>query len=118
MTQESGKLGEEHICQWLITHGYQILERNFHSRFGELDIVAQKPPYLVFVEVKTRKRKSLVSPFEAITPSKQCKLIATASLFLQKHPSPYQPRFDVAAVYLENGAITGEEYLENAFSIH
>lgn len=115
MKTASGKAGEEHMAQWLENHGYQVLAQNFHSRFGEIDIVASRPPYIVFVEVKTRAKGALVSPFEAITPQKQRKIIATAMEYLQRNPSNLQPRFDAAAVYLEGGCIVGEEYLENAF---
>ena len=54
MKNQSGKAGEEHIARWLESQGYEILARNFHSRYGEIDIVAQRPPYIAFVEVKAR----------------------------------------------------------------
>lgn len=113
MSGPSGKAGEDHIAQWLESRGYDIVARNFHSRFGEIDIIAQRGPYIAFVEVKARSQGSLVSPFEAITPAKQRKLVATAKLYLQQHPTNLQPRFDAAAVYLENGRVVGEEYMEN-----
>ncbi len=111
----SGKAGEEHIAHWLEERGYRIVARNFHSRFGEIDIIAQREPYIAFVEVKTRAKNSLVSPFEAITTKKRQKLIATAKFFLLNHPTQLQPRFDAAAVYLQGEEIVGEEYLENVF---
>ena len=86
MKNQSGKAGEEHIARWLESQGYEILARNFHSRYGEIDIVAQRPPYIAFVEVKARVENSLVSPFEAITPRKQRKIIATAQEYLRQHP--------------------------------
>ena len=67
------------------------------------------------MEVKARTERSLVSPFEAVTPQKQRKIFATAEVFLQQHPSQLQPRFDAAAVHLQEGAVVGQEYLENAF---
>ena len=45
MKTESGKAGEEHIARWLEKQGYEILARNFHSRYGEIDIIAQRAPY-------------------------------------------------------------------------
>ena len=51
MKNQSGKAGEEHIARWLESQGYEILARNFHSRYGEIDIVAQRPAYIAFVEV-------------------------------------------------------------------
>lgn len=115
MKISTGKLGEEHIAKWLEQHGYQILERNYHSRFGEIDIIAQQGPYIAFVEVKTRATNSQVSPFEAITPQKQRKILATAKIYLNQNPTSLQPRFDAAAVYLQGDQIVGETYLENAF---
>ena len=52
MKTDSGKAGEDHIARWLEKRGYHILARNYHSRFGEIDIIAQQGPYLAFVEVK------------------------------------------------------------------
>ena len=86
MNGQSGKAGEDHVAQWLEERGYKIVARNFHSRFGEIDIIA-----------------------------KQRKLVTTAKLFLQRHPTDLQPRFDAAAVYLQEGRIVGEEYIENVF---
>ena len=103
---------------WLEERGYEILKRNFHSRFGEIDIIARRGPYIAFVEVKTRAQNSLVSPLEAITPAKQRKLTATALEYLRQNPSKLQPRFDAAAVCLREGCFAVEQYLENAFFAH
>ncbi len=115
MNLGTGQKGEAHIAKLLKRKGFRVLEKNYHSRFGEIDIIAENRQYIVFVEVKTREKKGLVAPFEAITPAKQRKLILTAEQYLAKHSTSLQPRFDAAAVYTENGKITGEEYLENAF---
>lgn len=115
MTVSAGRAGEDHIARWMKARGYEIVARNFHSRFGEIDIIAQREPYIAFVEVKTRAQGGLVSPFEAITPAKRRKIVATAKAYLQKNPTRLQPRFDAAAVYLREGQIVGEEYLENVF---
>lgn len=117
MDPGTGKAGEAHIAKLLKKNGYRILEKNYHSRFGEIDIIGENGQYIVFVEVKTRERGSMVSPLEAITPAKQRRLILTAETYLGLHPSGLQPRFDAAAVYTENGRIVGEEYLENAFGL-
>ena len=82
---------------------------------GRLTSSPSGPPYIAFVEVKARVENSLVSPFEAITPRKQRKIIATAQEYLRQHPSGLQPRFDAAAVHLQEGTVVGQEYLENAF---
>lgn len=115
MNNSTGKLGESHIAKYLEQRGYRILKRNFHCRFGEIDIIAANDQYIAFVEVKTRRRDSMVAPFEAVTPQKQQKIVLTAGYYITTYLPPQQPRFDSAAVYTENGKIVGEEYLENAF---
>lgn len=115
MKYDTGKAGEEYAARQLKRMGYRIITRNYHSRFGEIDIIAEKCPYIVFVEVKTREAESLVTPLEAVTGKKQQKLAATASRYLAEHPTGMQPRFDVAAVHTQNGKIIGWDYLQNAF---
>lgn len=115
MDNGTGRLGENHIAKLLESKGYHILKRNYHSRFGEIDIIAESDNYIVFVEVKTRKKDSMVAPFEAITPAKCQKIILTAGQYLADNTVTKQPRFDAAAVYTDKGVVIGEEYLENAF---
>lgn len=115
MDKGTGRLGESHIAKYLEQKGYRVLKRNFHCRYGEIDIIAANDQYIVFVEVKTRRRDSMVSPFEAVTPQKQQKIVLTAGYYITLHQPQLQPRFDSAAVYTENGKVVGEEYLENAF---
>ena len=101
----SGKIGEHFTAEYLKEKGYEILEMNFKSRFGEIDIVAQNDRYLIFVEVKTRRADGLTHPFEAITPGKRAKVIKTAQYYLLQHPTNLQPRFDAAAVFMEDGEL-------------
>ena len=51
MPQNTGKAGEDYAAQWLKSHGYQVVARNFHSRYGEIDIIAEGAQYIVFVSV-------------------------------------------------------------------
>lgn len=111
-----GKLAEDFAARELAGQGCAILARNYRTRLGEIDIVAQKGGYLLFVEVKARKEGSKVSPLEAVTKGKQKKLLLAAGQYLAEHPAPWQPRFDVAAVYMRAGRIVRMEYLENAFT--
>lgn len=115
MQNQTGKLGESHIANYLEQRGYRILKRNYHCRFGEIDIIAANEQYIAFVEVKTRRKDSMVAPFEAITPQKRQKIVLTAGNYITTYLPPQQPRFDSAAVFTQNGKIVGEEYLENAF---
>lgn len=112
----TGMLGEEFTAQRLQQRGYRILARNYHTPYGELDIIAATQKYIVFVEVKTRRDASVVQPEENVTPSKQKRLLRAALLYLQRHPTELQPRFDVAGVTMEpSGMVTGFHYLANAF---
>ena len=93
----TGRLGEERAAAFLEQQGYRILARNFHCRGGELDIVAQREEILAFVEVRTRRRGSMVSPVESVTAAKRKKLTLAAYAFLEANPGlqSLQPRFDL-----------------------
>ncbi|HCR44501.1 MAG TPA: YraN family protein [Ruminococcaceae bacterium] len=115
MDNSSGALGEDYAAGFLKNKGYIIIERNYRSRFGEIDVIAADSKYIVFVEVKTRSPECMVSPFEAVTRAKQLKIIKTAACYLQKNPCRLQPRFDVMGVTAGGGKVFSAEYLENAF---
>ena len=104
-----GELGEELVAQWLQKKGWTVLERRWHSRWGELDLIVarmgQSPPNLpislAFVEVKARSRNNWDSQGAlAISAQKQTKLWKTAQLFLVAHPdlAELPCQFDVALV--------------------
>ena len=98
--------------------GWTVLARNYCCRFGELDIVAQKDGVLAFVEVKLRRGSSFAPARAFVTAEKQRKLRTAAELYLQEHPGPLQPRFDVAEVYAPPGEQTVRPvvtYIESAF---
>lgn len=111
----SGAIGENAVAEMLSSNGFRILMRNYRTRFGEIDIIAEDSKYLIFVEVKTRKSGSLAEPQEAVTISKQKKIIMAAQDFLQKFPTEKQPRFDVAAVVADNGEVQLLKLFPNAF---
>ncbi len=113
----TGPFGEAYAAEFLEKDGYRILERNYHSRFGEVDIIAEKGRYLVFVEVKTRESRSMVPPEAAVTPGKQKRIAKTALLYLQKHPTHLQPRFDVIGIIMEKTgrSVQSCRHIENAF---
>lgn len=94
----NGALGEQFAAKYLKKQGYEIVETNFHTRFGEIDIIAQKGDILAFIEVKTRAASMLATPAEAVTPAKQKKLIKATLQYIQTHPSELQPRFDVVSI--------------------
>ncbi len=113
-----GAAGEILAARYLRANGYELIEVNHRSRFGEIDIIAEHAGYLAFIEVKTRGEAALYEPREAVTYSKQQKIIRTAMGYLAKHPTELQPRFDVVEVYMENSAPLKAkriEHIENAF---
>lgn len=118
MDNHSGKMGEDYAADLLLKKGYQILHRNYHSRFGEIDLIAQNEQYLVFLEVKTRNNHSPIHPLEFITPKKQEKILKTAAQYLAEYQSELQPRFDALALVTDakGTQILSEEYLENVFA--
>ena len=111
----SGKTGEDYAAKMYERAGFIILERNYHSRFGEIDIIATDGEYLVFSEVKTRMTGGLTHPAESVTKSKQSKIMKTAQIYLMRMPSELQPRFDVVSVRMSKGTVEEIELIENAF---
>lgn len=114
----SGAKGEGIAAQYLTEQGYRILETNYHSLYGEIDIIAAKGDVLAFVEVKTRSGRMIAEPREAVTVSKQEKLRQTALLFLSEHERlDMQSRFDVVEVLLDDQSLPSRvEHIENAFT--
>ena len=117
-----GVLGERAAADYLTAHGFTIRERNFRSRFGEIDIIATKGPYLCFVEVKTRGARAIARPAASVTADKQRKIRLTAEYYIARHRTllernGLQPRFDVAEVYADAAGRSGPtvRYMENAF---
>lgn len=97
-----GNIGESFVIDWLRQQNSLILAQNWQCRWGELDIVAHRSDRtIVFIEVKTRSHRNLDhNGLLAITPTKQKRVIQTAALFLEAHPSlqNYPCCFDVALV--------------------
>lgn len=110
-----GAAGEEYAAGILSGLGYRILARNFSSRYGEIDVIAEKGEVIAFIEVKTRRSGSMVSGLEAVTKSKQRKIIVTAMWYMKTHALDLQPRFDVFCAETWNGVIISHDYLEGAF---
>ena len=112
---DEGRAGEDYTADLLAAEGFRIVSRNFHSRFGEMDIIAENGQYIIFVEVKTRREGSISSPLEAVTSAKRRKIVRTAQAYLLKNPSGLQPRFDVCAVIRKRDGRMEADYLPDAF---
>lgn len=115
-----GYVGEALVAKYLKSQGYIILRQNYHSKFGEIDIIAESREYLLFVEVKTRKVNSPIPPAMAVSAPKQRKIVLTAFDFISKSRIDTNFRFDVAEVeYLvdENGEMKFNlNYIKDAFT--
>lgn len=111
---KTGEEGETLAVRFLEKNGYAVLERNYQTRFGEVDIICRNERFLVFAEVKTRTDRPLVSGFDAVDRSKQRKILKAAMQYCQANPLELQPRFDVIAVIFGNRDAK-IEHIENAF---
>lgn len=118
----AGKKGEDLATAFLEKKGYGIVERNFRTRNGEIDIVAIDPSTgsgqdqtLVFIEVKTREGNAFGTPLEAITYFKLKFLIRTATFYSASHPRlPKGLRIDAIAVSLgPSGEMLDIEHVKN-----
>ncbi len=83
MSRVKGNIAEEKACAYLLENGYYIVERNFYSRFGEIDIIAKKEDALHFVEVKSGEDYELA--IQNITPTKLSRIIKTANVYMKKY---------------------------------
>mgnify|MGYP000475768681 FL=1 len=123
MTQERlkfGREGESAALRFLKKKGYRILEKNFRSKVGEIDIIAEQDGEIVFVEVKARADHEFGHPLNALTPAKQKKIIQTAQSFLSRKRISDKPmRFDVVALTSDaEGPDSWQiELLQNAFQV-
>lgn len=101
--RDMGEFGEQKAAEMLLRSGYQILERNFSCRTGEIDIVARTGMTIVFVEVKSRSGDSYGMPAESVTKKKQDKIRRTAMYYLKTHNVRYTDiRFDVVEVFFDH----------------
>ena len=115
-----GRLGEQLAAEHLIRRGFQIVERNYRTRWGELDIVAFDGRILAFCEVKTRRLTSVGgSPFDAVHVFKRARVRKMAGSWLIERtdrPRADTLRFDAIGVTLDGaGRLLTLEHLEGAF---
>ena len=119
MTEKSstGHLGEKIAEQYLLSKGYEIIQRNWHSMYGEIDIIAQKNRKIHFVEVKTRKSLTFGSPVESYNYFKQRKIIKTAFLYMDQIKTGQSFQLDFIGIMLNADNSTKEiEMIENAIN--
>lgn len=104
-----GRSGEKRAASYLKKKGYQVIEMNYRSKFGEIDLIAKKDEELIFVEVKARSSAKFGMGYESVTAQKQEKLVKTAQIYMmEKGEKPC--RFDVISI--DGDEIT---HIEGAF---
>ena len=98
--RQLGNFGERLVARWYEKHGFQIVDRQWRSRAGEIDIVAMRNSLIVFCEVKTRRSAAFGTPAEAVDWRKQMKIRKVAMDWLRAHEvTGKEIRFDVACVF-------------------
>ena len=99
-----GEEGEARAADYLVRQGLTLLEKNFKTQFAEIDLIAREGDWICFVEVKTRSSLGKGIPAEAVTRSKQQKIILAAQYFLKKKKMANPRfRFDVVDVrFIDN----------------
>ena len=113
----TGAAGEAVAVRYLKKEGYQIIQRNYRTRLGEIDVIAREGETLVFVEVKTRSGQGVALPQFAVDAKKQSKITRVALMYLsQKNEMSASCRFDVVAV---RKGVKGDqvELIRNAFEM-
>jgi putative endonuclease len=111
-----GREGEDLAARFLTKRGYRILERNYRTRSGEIDLVALHDGAVVFVEVKTRTSDAFGAPELAVNPRKQQRMVKAALGYLKYKKLHQVPcRFDVVAI--TTAAEQEVEHIQNAFEM-
>lgn len=112
-----GKWGEALAAEYLRKNGYSVIEANYKTRFGEIDIIAEDKKTVVFVEVKLRKNEKFGSPAEFVTLSKQKKLRTSAEIWISQNDTDKNMRFDVIEIHAPDGISKNYSInqIENAF---
>lgn len=114
-TGDRGKDAETLACDYLKAQGMALLERNYRSRFGEIDLIMDDRDCLIFVEVRYRRQARYGSGAESVDARKQARIVACARHYLLCHPRAAERpcRFDVVAI--GGGANPDIEWIANAF---
>lgn len=112
-----GQWGEELAADFLRGKGVKVLERNFRTPVGEIDLIGRQGAVLLFVEVKTRRGHPFGTPQEAVGPRKQAQIIKAAQWYLLGgRGGGLQPRFDVVAIEVGDGGPV-LEHIPDAFGL-
>lgn len=110
-----GDRGERLALEYLAGKGYSLVERNYRTRFGEIDLILRSGATLVFVEVKLRRGSGFGDPLESVTPRKQATIRSLAEGYIADlEPDFEDVRFDVVGI-LETADGREIQHIQNAF---
>ena len=112
---KTGTAGEICAASYLKRKGCKIIDRNYQTRYGEIDLIATSCDFIIFAEIKTRSQNPMIGGVYSVNKSKIDKIRAAANLYLLENPCLLQPRFDYIGVEHINGEYTVFEHIENAF---
>ena len=101
-------------CDYLKKQGLRLIDKNVHSRYGEIDLIMQHQDMLVFIEVRYRKTQDYGGAKASVTAAKQLKLTKTALYYMQMKGREFNARFDVVAMSGEGNNLA-IEWIKNAF---
>jgi putative endonuclease len=111
-----GERGETVACGFLRDHGYEILEKNYKCKLGEIDVIARRQGRLAFVEIKTRTSTQFGTPQEAVDLRKQEKIFHVAQWYLKEKKILKSPiAFDVVAILWKKGQTPEIRLIADAF---
>lgn len=109
-----GNFGEQLAVDFLARKGYKILETNWVFKHKEIDIIAKKPPFIVFVEVKTRRTNYFGEPYTFVDRKKQNFIITAANEYIIQNDLNDEARFDIISI-LYNDRGKDIKHIEDAF---
>lgn len=109
--RDVGAKGERRARRYLFWHGWKVLDKNYKTPFGEIDIIARKKDVIAFIEVKTRLSDIFGLPSEAVDKRRQSRYIMGANYYLVNRNTDLTVRFDVIEIF--RGQLN---HIENAFN--
>ncbi|KTD11838.1 hypothetical protein Lgra_1296 [Legionella gratiana] len=114
MTQEKGRVAEEKALAYLTKQRLKLVMKNYHCRFGEIDLIMNDSNYLVFIEVRSRASNQFGGGISSVTYTKRQKILKTAGCFLLEHQkyNQFALRFDVVSIDGKSASIS---WIKDAF---
>lgn len=113
--QQRGRYGETLAAQHLQERGYRLREQNYRHGHSEIDLIVEKEPLLIFVEVKYRRSDAFGFPEAAVSPTQQQAIERAAVAYIEAQDWPGDLRFDIIAILHPEGAAPQIQHFEDAF---